>query len=276
MAASIYLVGLGLRQDHITPQAEEALRSTKKLFYISHTPEVASLLKEYCQEIVDLIPIAYSASEDRIDAYKKIAATVIDAALSNPPVSFALYGHPLILSHPSSLILRAALPLQIEVSVVPGLSSLDCIFADLGVDPAEHGIQMHEATELLLYQRPLLPDMAAVIWQVGHLETRLYTNQVSRPERLARLNSYLLRFYNESQEIFAVTSSVYPGEASHICQLRLGNLTDYAHYLHAGVTLYIPPAVRRPIADNELYQQLFEKAHLHRITVDPVNREAIS
>jgi uncharacterized protein YabN with tetrapyrrole methylase and pyrophosphatase domain len=267
-SVGIYLVGLGLRRDQITAQAKSAMRSSKKVFYISHAPDVAPLLKNFCPEAIDLVPSAYSEIQDRFHTYKEIAATIIAAAMAEPPVTFALYGHPLVLSQPSSLILGLASDLQIRVSILPGISAMDCVFADLGIDPLQHGIQMHEATDLLLYQRPLVPDMATLIWQVGHVETRLHTNRSSRPERLTRLQEYLIKYYEPSHMIFAVASSVSPEQGPQISQMPLIKLSDHAPLLHAGTSLYIPPLLARRIADEELHQQLLEAGHLAKITDD--------
>ena len=51
--------------------------------------------------------------------------------------------------------------------MLAGVSSLDTMFIDLDLDPAYDGLQMYEATDLLVKQRPLQPDVPCLLWQVG-------------------------------------------------------------------------------------------------------------
>ena len=51
--------------------------------------------------------------------------------------------------------------------MLPGISAEDCLFADVGIDPAFPGAQTLEATDLLLRNRTLLTDLHVVVWQVG-------------------------------------------------------------------------------------------------------------
>ena len=124
-----------------------------------------------------------------------MAIRVVEAALDHPPVTFAIHGHPLIAVHPPFLVLEMANALGLRVEVLPGISAIDTLLADLRIDPVVHGVQMYEATDLLLRRRPLQNDVPAIIWQVGTLETGLHSQRVSRPERFARFLAHLRQYY---------------------------------------------------------------------------------
>ena len=108
----------------------------------------------------------------------------------------ATYGHPWVYCYPTTLITRAAPLLGLHVEVFPGVSSFDTLLVDLGTDIALNGIQMYEATDLLLRQ-------------ASDSERRRRASSGSRPssatQRTARspytveqfkpLQEYLLRFY---------------------------------------------------------------------------------
>ena len=51
------------------------------------------------------------------------------------------------------------------VEVFPGISAFDTLLIDLGIDIAANGIQMYEATDLLIRRRPIQNDVACLIWQ---------------------------------------------------------------------------------------------------------------
>src|SRR5206468_3187411 len=83
---------------------------------------------------------------------------------------------------------------------LPGVSALDALLADLRLDPVVHGLQMYEATDVLLRRRPLQSDVPAVLWQIGPIETCLHSQAVSLPGRFARLVAHLRHFYPARRE----------------------------------------------------------------------------
>lgn len=52
------------------------------------------------------------------------------------------------------------------VKMYPGVSALDCLFADLEVDPARLGCAIYEARDLLVRERPLLLSSHVILLQV--------------------------------------------------------------------------------------------------------------
>jgi uncharacterized protein YabN with tetrapyrrole methylase and pyrophosphatase domain len=261
----LVIAGLGIRINHVTPETLDALQSSRVVFYVGKAPGVRELIESCCAEAVDL-STAYRENVDRFETYKFMAAVIVDAALSRSPVTFAEYGHPLVLAQPSVLAVRAATRLGLRTRVLPAVSALDCLFADLGIDPVQAGLQMHEATELLLYKRPLVPQMATIIWQVGTLETRLYTGgKKSLPERLVRFRDYLIGYYPPGHIVFSVASSTDPQSPPTIHRFRIDELPARSDLLHTGTTLYIPPASQPSIADDDLMSQLTSEAHLRTI-----------
>ncbi|MEQ8971144.1 MAG: hypothetical protein RIE73_12205 [Coleofasciculus sp. C1-SOL-03] len=125
---------------------------------------------------------------------------------------------------------------------------------------------MYEATDLLLRQRPLQSDVPCLLWQIGTVESRLYSESASKPERFARIKHYLLKFYPPEHKLVAVYSSTYPLVQSALTVFSLNDIESYAEFLHQGVTVYIPPVENRPIADHELYSEMDNITYLNKIT----------
>ena len=141
-----------------------------------------------------------------------------------------------------------------------------CLFSELMLDPAPHGMQMYEAMDLLLRQRPLQPDVPLLVWQVGSLESHLYSVQGSRPGRFVRFRDYLLRTYPPEHVVTAGYAAPHPLVPSRIRQFALGEMLEHARDLEGGVTLYVPPRHERPILDTELFALLNDPSHLGTIT----------
>ncbi len=203
----ITIVGLGVANvDQITREAERAIRGSNEVLYVDTGVATRAHLESLCPQVTSLFETAYEESGRRRNAYHHMAARVLEAALDHAPVTFAMHGHPIVGVYAPFLIRDLAGLLGLTVSVQPGISAMDCLFAELMVDPCISGIQMYEATDLLLRRRPLQPDVQALIWQIGCVETTLHSMSVSKPERFDRLRAHLLRFYPPGHEVSAIAS----------------------------------------------------------------------
>ena len=268
----VYVAGLGVRNvDQLTQETEQAIRGSQEVLYVDTGIATQELLERWCPRVTPLYLASYVEGGNRVNAYQIMAARVVDAAMRRPPVTFAMHGHPIVGAYAPFLIRDMAGLLGLNVQVLPGVSALDCLFAELTVDPCVLGMQMVEATDLLLRRRPLQPDVPALIWQIGNLETRLHSDRVSRPERFERFTRHLLQFYPADHEVTAVYCSPHPLVPTVKLRFALGAMADHAHKLHAGFTLYVPPSSVGPIQDLELLRLLDSEEHLRRITRQPAS-----
>ena len=124
-----------------------------------------------------------------------MAAEVVSAAIADPPVCLATYGHPWIYCYPTTLITHAAPLLGLHVEVFPGVSAFDTLLVDLGTDIASNAVQMYEATDLLLRRRPIQNDVTCIIWQPTVFGNPTYPAQPYKAEQFEPLQEYLLGFY---------------------------------------------------------------------------------
>ena len=263
----IWIAGLGLQTvSQVTREVELAIRSSNEVFYLDTGVATRSYLEGLCPRVTSLYEESYSIDDPRLNAYRHMAARVVDAALDHPPITFAIHGHPLIATHPPFLVLELARALDLQVTVLPGISAIDVILADLRVDPVVQGVQMYEASDLLLRRRPLQPEVPAIIWQIGPLETCLHSMAVSRPERFSRFVAHLRQYYPPRHEVVAIYCSPHPILPPAILRFALEDMGQYAHEIHAGFTLYVPPAASRPIQDYDLLAKLYSVEHLRSIT----------
>jgi hypothetical protein len=264
----LYIAGLGIQTvSQITREAEEAMRASREVLFLDTGAATRQYLETLCPRVTPLFDESYRADGARATAYHHMAARVVEAALDHPPVTFAIHGHPLVAAHPPFLVLQMADALGLSVSILPGISSLDTLFTALRLDPVVDGIQMYEATDLLLRRRPLQNDVPAVIWQIGPLETALHSQRVSRPERYARFVEHLKRYYPPRHEVAAVYCPPHPLLPPHILRFAIEDMPNHAAEIHTGFTLYIPPAGARPVIDGELAAQIYSLDHLRKITV---------
>lgn len=263
----LWIVGLGIREvDQVTRETERVLRSVNEVLFVDTGIATQPFLETLCPRVSSLYQTSYSELGHRVGAYRAMAVAVIEAALERPPVAFAMQGHPLVGAYAPFLMRDMADVLGLSVEVLPGVSSVACLLADLWLDPMVTGLQMLEATDLLLRRRTLQSDLPALIWQAGTVETRLHSARVSRPERFHRLVAHLLQFYPRTHPVTIAYASPHRLVPEQRETVPLEALPDHAPAIHPGATLFLPATHRRPIQDARLLRDLDDPAHLRAIT----------
>lgn len=252
----IAAVGLGINGIcQITREVEETIRRCTQTFVTDMAVGVADYLKTLCPKVTDLTT-QYELGSQRILIYRKIASEVIAAAMENPPVCFATYGHPKMCCYPTTLILRAAKVLDLKILVLPGVSSLDTLLVDLDIDPGFDGLQIYEATDIVVRRRPLRTDVPCVI-----LQTPVIMDAYNKPgppsiDNLRLLQIYLLEYYPAEHNVILVTSRTHPLLKPITQKISLVRLAKVMHDGFSVGTLFIPPARYREIADLELADRM--------------------
>ena len=262
----IYVAGLGIvgvRQ--LTREVEDAVRASQAVFLVDAGYGVAPYLRTLCGRVESLLP-EYTEGGLRTDTYEAMAAKVIDAALENGPVTYAVYGHPMFFVYPSTLIRRAAALLGLVVEVLPGVSAIDTAMIDLGLDVGMTGLQLHEATAAMLVRRQLDPTVPCMLLQVDAIETALYTAARSVPARFAGLQNYLLERYPADHQVTAIKSSSYPLFGPVIDTFPIVDLPERLAVSPALGTLFIPAVGQAAVVDHDLAAAVNSADHLRDIT----------
>ncbi len=263
----IHIVGLGVSSvSQVTREAEQAIKASNEVLYLDTGVATRRFLEDRCERVTSLHDISYREGDHRLNAYHHMAATVIESALARAPVTFAVHGHPLIAVYPSFLVCDIATVLGLSVRVTPGVSAIDSIVAELKIDPCAEGLQMYEATDLMLRRRPLQADVPALIWQIGNLESSLHTERISRPRRFERFVDYLMQYYALEHPVIAVYAPPHPLMPATILRFPLQEMPRHAESIHAGFSLYVPATGPRSIQDVELLSRIDSPEHLRAIT----------
>jgi uncharacterized protein YabN with tetrapyrrole methylase and pyrophosphatase domain len=248
----IGIVGTGIVGSHqMTREAKEVIRRSNHTFVLASGYGITEYVETLCPKVTDLSYL-YEPGMNRLPTYHRMAAEVVSAAQVEAPVCLATYGHPWVYCYPTTLITRAAPLLGLHVEVFAGVSAFDTLLVDLGTDIANGGIQMYEATDLLLRRRPIQSDVTCVIWQPTVTGDPTCPAGPYESQQFEPLQSYLLGFYPADHEIKLVTSKTHPLVRSTVQSLRVGELAAALEGAPGVGTLYIPALSDRPIADTEL------------------------
>ena len=237
---SLVVVGTGIKVvAHTTPEATAAMRGADKLFYL-----VADRISEDWARSqnanAESLRDCYRPGRPRRASYAEMTRRIVAPVREGLRVCAAFYGHPGVFVAPSHDAIRRARREGFPARMLPGISAEDCLFADLGIDPASAGCQSFEATDFLAARRTFDPTSALILWQVGILgEPSINTDMTCRPERLAILTDRLRAFYPARHPVVLYMASPFAICDASIERTTLSKMRDCT--VAAMTTLYVPP-----------------------------------
>jgi hypothetical protein len=223
---------------HLTAEARVAIEGADLVLCILAEPAARSWLATLNPRTRSLQEL-YQIGRPRAEAYTAIRDEVLRHVRQGLDVCFVLYGHPGLFVTPSHDAIAAARDEGFPARLLPGISAEDCLFADLGLDPAVSGWQSYEATRFVLGSYRPEPAAALVLWQVGVVGCHVATTG-SAPVALPQLVEALLRTYPADHTVVVYEASPYPGFDPLIRRVRLGELG--ADDVTPLATLYVPPS----------------------------------
>ena len=249
---SLTVVGTGIDiGGHLTPQARAAFSGADNAFYLVGDPVGARVLAGLHPHATSLDTL-YADGKPRLETYEEMAEAILTPVREGRAVCAAFYGHPGVYVYPASVAIARCREEGFAARMFPAVSSIDCLFADLGIDPAARGCQIHHATDFLVARTE--PDATAllILLQIGALGQPLHSEQADW-SRLPLLVDRLEAFYPRDHEVIAYEASPFPVAGPVVIRAPLGELA--AQSLRTGMTLVVPPAAQ-PEADPEMLSRL--------------------
>lgn len=232
------MVGTGIRAvSQVTPEALARIRSAERLFHGVADRVTSDWLREMNPRAETLSDL-YREGVPRRTVYDAMVERVLTAVRAGAQTCLALYGHPGVCARAGHEAVRVARSEGYRAVMLPGVSCEDCLFADLGVDPAAHGVQSHEATLFLEREMAYDARAALVLWQVGLLGDADYRASY-RPRGLDRLAARLADGYGPAHRAVLYELPTYGGGAPLVEEWPVAELPK-AHIGWAS-TLYVPP-----------------------------------
>ncbi len=233
------VVGTGyMVAGQVTQQALTCIERAEKLFHLTADPVTAAWL-DGLNPSAESLHDAYGVGRPRNDSYVEMVERMLAPVHQGLDVCAAFYGHPGVFVDAGHEAIRRARGDGHEASMLPGISAADCLFADLGVDPAE-GCQMYEATSFLYRRRRFDPSVPLILWQIGLIafSSVLLTKGAWNREGLRVLSEVLLQDYSPDHEVFVYEAARLPVCQPRILRLPLRELV--AADVPSLSTLYVP------------------------------------
>jgi precorrin-2 methylase len=247
---SLLVVGTGIGVSHLTAETRAYLASADKLLYCVADAATERLLLKINPAAESLFTM-YGEDKPRRDTYDEMTARILACVRLGMDVCVAFYGHPGFFVNPSHRAIKAARDEGFEARMLPGISSLDCLICDLGIDLAI-GCQIFEATDLMLRQRSIDPHGHVIILQVAALGDLRYSFKGYDHRYLGTLADYLAASYPVDHEIVAYTASHFNVVEPIVERMTIGNLTKNSNKRIS--TLYVPQLTIAPVHLKRVHQ----------------------
>lgn len=206
MEGRLIIVGTGIQLNHLTLEAKNAMENAKKLLYLVPDAVTESYIKKLNESAENMFRF-YEEGKERQQTYNEIIDYIIKVLLEQKDLCVAFYGHPGVFTYPSHKSIILAKELGYEAKMLPGISTEDMIFSELGIDPGNYGLQSFEATSFLLQQYKFDERCYLILWQVGVLGLRKYVQNINIKSELDKLEKMLLKTYPKEHEIILYQGS---------------------------------------------------------------------
>jgi hypothetical protein len=248
----LVIVGTGLRTTgHFTAEAIAWIRAADKVLYVVGDPVAEQVLRDLNPSGIESLQVLYSEGKERQQTYDQMVERIMTCVRSGLRTCAAFYGHPGVFVYPSHVALRQARAEGYSAIMLPGISAEDCLFADLGIDPAAYGCQSYEATDFLFSDRRIDSSAALVLWQVGVVGNTTFTSGEYDRSLLPLLVAKLCETYPLNHHVTAYEAAVQIGCPPRFVHCALSQL--WSAPMTAATTLFVPPA--RPVQADYRYQQ---------------------
>lgn len=230
------VVGTGMDVGQLTHTARLAIAAAPKLLYSVADPGSERLLLALNPN-AESLQGHYREGAARIDIYNAMVARIMACLRAHGDVCVALYGHPGVFAHAGHAAIAQARAEGLPARMLPAVSSLDSLWADLGVDPAS-GCVIQEATDFLTRNRPAAADLPLILLQIGATGDRRLPPGGQRGQGLPLLVALLLHSHPATHPAIVYEAATLPlfGPriiTTSIAALPQARVTDRS-------TLYLP------------------------------------
>src|SRR3990167_199943 len=234
----LIVTGSGIKSvAHITEETKKVIQCADKVLYLVHEDTLKEWILREAKEAESLEPI-YFSSNKRVDAYHQITAYIINEYKKVACLCVVFYGHPTVFADSA---LQAVKQIKVDggdAVILPAISSMDCLFSDLEMDPGDQGCFSIDATELLIYEKSIDTSTHVILWQCANLGT----HDLNQTKKLHVLVDYLTLYYANEHPVCIYEAAIYPSQKPRVDWITISSVASAK--INASSTLYIPPANR--------------------------------
>jgi precorrin-6B methylase 1 len=235
---SLIVVGTGIEAiGQVTLAAEGAIRTADVVIYSVSDLITAEWILSVNPAAKSLYPL-YTPGGDRYTTYLQMVEQILAEVHGGRRVCAVFYGHPGIAVTSSHLAIKQARAEGYPARMLPGISALDCLISDLGIDPADAGFQSYDATGLIRQPERINPHCPLVVWQVAVTAEPTYTPGSYNREGYLALVDSLTAIYGPEHNVTLYEAAFWTVCDARIETILIPQLANVEPTI--GSTLYVP------------------------------------
>jgi hypothetical protein len=226
------VVGTGIHPGHATVEVLQAMKGASKLLYGSGESEWVKELNPTAESLAAF----REPQKDRYASYEEMTECILTHVRRGENVVAAFYGDAAIACMPAVTSIRRARLEGFFARMLPGISSFNCLLADLNIDPGARPLVMACAHDYLRNPRQFSTLHHVLLWQINMANS--LTNEET-PAGITALVKLLSKAYGGHHEVILYHATTEPKKfRSFIRPVPVSKLESAAG--HVG-TLYVPP-----------------------------------
>lgn len=230
-SADIALIGGGAGGLQLSLESLRLLEQHGFAFSIGTPPVLTTLLSAHGVELERLDNLV-AEHADTADALLAAADVILKQVEIERPVLVLVPGNPMMLNSLSRFLMAEGQRRELTVERLAGISTLDVVINELGIDVAARGLQVFAAQGVVDGRSMPSPDMPTVILGLGGIDADL----------LDQLTQTLSGGYRGDHGVTLV--NVGPDGATSHATGPLSSLGEFAEHLHSGSSFFIGPTSR--------------------------------
>jgi Tetrapyrrole (Corrin/Porphyrin) Methylases len=230
---SLTVCGTGFKLGHVSLETLKCMKRATKLFYAQGTgdglDEWAKLINPAAENLVVRRP----GPGDRRASYEDWVEVMLEPVRAGHDVCVAFYGSCAFAVYASHVALRRAKLEGYPAKMLPGISCLETLFVDLGIDVGRTGMQVYQAADLTRNRRVWDPRAHLFLIQPS-IQAAGFEEHPAGIDQLAAL---LSKTYGPLHEVIVYMATT---NVPVIRPVLISQLTS--NIVHGNVSIYIPPA----------------------------------
>lgn len=137
----LIIAGSGLAATDASRALIDCMDASARLFCIEPFPQFAARFPAHAHKCISMDDVFDEHGDIRSQALRRIAQRIIEACRTQAASALILGGHPCLAVKPVQHLLELQ-PDWLDIDILPGVSSLDWMMSDLGLDIADTGLQV--------------------------------------------------------------------------------------------------------------------------------------
>ena len=238
----LVVVGAGIKAiAQLTIEVIAHIKEADIVFYNPTSSVMSAMLKKLNRNCFNLRRF-YGEGKYRQITYIQMADALLREVQNGKKVVAVFHGHPNFFVSAARRAVWQAKAQGLATRILPGVSSLDNLLADLMVDPGSLGMQIVKADRFLKGRTQLSVDEHVVIIQPGAVGDPKFSFTGFKNTKVREMLEKIGATYGDDHEIVIYRAAAIPGQTCKVKVETVGHiLNNVVPLFLAGASIYIPP-----------------------------------